>query len=226
MKDKKIFAGILGIAVVIGGFLGFLYQKSSKAKSQEKIAAQKNKQNQEMMTITTEQPKAENNNTQQVQSQPQPQTQQPQAQTNNVSQSQPQLQQQSNLQATKPLPKKQSNYEKSLKKRMDNIEEELEKETDTSTTAGTRDGLNNLYTSWDGELNKVYKMVMDRLPKSEKEKLRNKQRQWIKTRDAKAAKASKEAEGGTMQPVLYVNSKIETTKARTLELARMYDRMK
>ena len=47
---------------------------------------------------------------------------------------------------------------------------------------------------------------MEKLPKAEKIKLENEQKKWLKNRDIKAKKDAKEAEGGTMEPLLFISS--------------------
>ena|SRR5262245_54907458 len=48
----------------------------------------------------------------------------------------------------------------------------------------------------DAELNKTYRAVLAKLPDAEKQKLKETQRAWIASRDAKAADAAKEANAG------------------------------
>ena len=67
---------------------------------------------------------------------------------------------------------------------------------------------------------------MERLSKDKKEKLRNSQRAWIKSKEKKANEASKEADGGTLAGVLYSGTLASMTKERTIELAKMYDNLK
>src|SRR2546423_15586178 len=52
----------------------------------------------------------------------------------------------------------------------------------------------------DAELNKTYQSVLAKLPTAEKQKLKEAQRAWIASRDVEAARAAKEAEGGSMAP--------------------------
>ena len=53
-------------------------------------------------------------------------------------------------------------------------------------------------------------------------KLQSEEIQWISNRDAKAKEASSEMKGGTMEPVIYVNSLADTTKQRCYELVEKY----
>ena len=48
---------------------------------------------------------------------------------------------------------------------------------------------------------------------------------WLKNRDIKAKKAAKEAEGGTMEPLLFTSSIEELNEERAIELAKRYDKI-
>ena len=56
-------------------------------------------------------------------------------------------------------------------------------------------------------------------------KLENEQKKWLKNRDIKAKKAAKEAEGGTMEPLLFTSSIEELNEERAIELAKRYDKL-
>ena len=75
------------------------------------------------------------------------------------------------------------------------------------------------------ELNTIYSFLMEKLPKTEKVKLENEQKKWLKNRDIKAKKAAKEAEGGTMEPLLFTSSIEELNEERAIELAKRYDKL-
>src|SRR6266571_1097937 len=71
----------------------------------------------------------------------------------------------------------------------------------------------------DAELNKTYQALLAKLPDAaSKQKLKEKQRAWIATRDAEAARAAKEAEGGSMAPTLRYETMAELTQQRTKQL--------
>ena len=71
----------------------------------------------------------------------------------------------------------------------------------------------------DAELNKTYQSVLAKLPTVEnKQKLRQAQRAWVVSRDAEAARAAKEAEGGSMAPMLRYETMAELTQQRTKQL--------
>ncbi len=71
----------------------------------------------------------------------------------------------------------------------------------------------------DAELNKTYQALLAKLPDAaSKQKLKEKQRAWIASRDAEAARAAKEAEGGSMAPTLRYETMAELTQQRTKQL--------
>jgi len=64
---------------------------------------------------------------------------------------------------------------------------------------------------------------MEKLPKAEKNKLEKEQKVWLKNRNIKAKEAAKEAEGGTMEPLLFGASIKDLNEKRAIELAKRYD---
>ena len=76
----------------------------------------------------------------------------------------------------------------------------------------------------DAQLNKTYQSVLAKLRDAEsKRRLRETQRAWIASRDAEAARAAKEAEGGSMAPTLRYEAMTHLTQERTKELKAMLD---
>jgi uncharacterized protein YecT (DUF1311 family) len=76
----------------------------------------------------------------------------------------------------------------------------------------------------DADLNKNYQSVLAKLPTVEsKQKLREAQRAWVTSRDAAAARAAKEAEGGSMAPTLRYETMTRLTQDRIKELKAMLD---
>ena len=77
----------------------------------------------------------------------------------------------------------------------------------------------------DADLNKTYQSVLAKLPTVEsKQKLREAQRAWVVSRDAEAAHAAKEADGGSMAPTLRYATMTRLTRERIKELNNMVDR--
>lgn len=71
----------------------------------------------------------------------------------------------------------------------------------------------------DADLNKTYQSVLAKLPTVEsKQKLREAQRAWVVSRDAEAAHAAKEADGGSMAPTLRYERMTRLTRERINEL--------
>ena len=76
----------------------------------------------------------------------------------------------------------------------------------------------------DADLNKTYQSVLAKLPTVEsKQKLREAQRAWVASRDAEAAHAAKEADGGSMAPTLRYETMTHITQDRIKELNNMVD---
>jgi uncharacterized protein YecT (DUF1311 family) len=77
----------------------------------------------------------------------------------------------------------------------------------------------------DAELNTTYQSVLAKLPTAEnKQKLKETQRAWIASRDAEAADAAKEANGGSMGPTLRYGRMTDLTRKRITELKAMIDK--
>src|SRR6478735_9958125 len=76
----------------------------------------------------------------------------------------------------------------------------------------------------DADLNKTYQSVLEKLPTVEsKQKLREAQRAWVVSRDAEAAHAAKEADGGSMAPTLRYATMTHMTQERIKELKALLD---
>ena len=118
-----------------------------------------------------------------------------------------------------------NSYEKDLVGRMKVLEEKVQVKLDSGVTADMREGMAELSEGWENELNTIYSLLMEKLPKAEKVKLENEQKKWLKNRDIKAKKDAKEAEGGTMEPLLFTSSIEELNEERAIELAKRYDKL-
>ena len=116
--------------------------------------------------------------------------------------------------------KKRTNYEAELMSRMASVDE---------------NSAYKAYKNWDAELNKVYKLLMSELPENSKIKLRNSERAWLKQMINEVNKSLDEScgvdENGkrlmcvTLDSIDEANIKLQMVKARTIELARMYDNL-
>ena len=116
-----------------------------------------------------------------------------------------------------------NSYETELVGRMKVLEEKVQTKLDSGVTADMREATTELSETWENELNTVYSLLMEKLPKAEKVKLENEQKKWLKNRNIKAKKDAKEAEGGTMEPLLFTSSIKDLNEARAIELAKRYD---
>lgn len=85
--------------------------------------------------------------------------------------------------------------------------------------------MDEVQNAWDNELNKVYKLLMSKLSSTQKTKLRNEEREWLKRRERKV---NSETEGGTGMGfrLVYYSIMTEWTRDRAIELARRYDNLK
>ena len=114
--------------------------------------------------------------------------------------------------------KKRTNYEAKLMDKMASVDENYPYKA---------------YQSWDVELNKIYKLLMSELPETQKTKLRNEERAWLKRMVNEVNKSLDESCGvdengkrlmcGTLDNIDEANIKLQMVKSRTIELARMYD---
>src|SRR5438876_10824372 len=76
----------------------------------------------------------------------------------------------------------------------------------------------------DADLNKTYQALLAKLRDTEsKHKLREEQRAWVGSRDAEAARAAKEAGGGSMAPTLRYETMTHLTRERIKEVNNMLD---
>lgn len=118
--------------------------------------------------------------------------------------------------------KKRTNYEAELMNKMSSVPENNMINAD------------EVFTAWDKELNKVYKLLMSELSDSQKTRLRNEERAWLKRKDKEMDRAAEETAAGRDENGNLIGCgtgcghasramNIEMTKERTIELARMYD---
>ena len=118
--------------------------------------------------------------------------------------------------------KKGTNYEAEMMDRMSSVPENNMINAD------------EVFTAWDKELNKVYKLLMSELSDSQKTRLRNEERAWLKRKDKEMDRAAEETAAGRDENGNLIGCgtgcghasramNIEMTKERTIELARMYD---
>ena len=125
--------------------------------------------------------------------------------------------------------KKRTNYEVELMNRMASV-----KDTDfDGSNIEMRIQAVKAYEAWNRELNKVYKLLMSELPNNQKTRLRNEERAWLKKMVDTVERELDDSCGldengkrmmcGTQAILVEIGTKLDMVKARTIELARMYD---
>lgn len=122
--------------------------------------------------------------------------------------------------------KKSTNYEAELMNRMSSVQDTGFDGSDSQMYYQAEAA----YQAWDKELNKVYKLLMSELPDSQKTKLRNEERAWLKgmvneTKKIVYEECGEEGENGcgSIVHLRKIGTKMDMVKSRTIELARMYD---
>ena len=119
-------------------------------------------------------------------------------------------------------------YENELTERMKAAEEKAQTGWDSGVRADMINASLDLDTEWEKEMNKVYDLILKKLPAKEKTKFKSEQQKWLKNRESQVQKAydkyTKE-EGPRMAGELAANERLSITKERTLELAKRYDKM-
>ncbi|MGV8125238.1 MAG: lysozyme inhibitor LprI family protein [Candidatus Xenobiia bacterium LiM19] len=77
------------------------------------------------------------------------------------------------------------------------------------------------YKKSDAELNNVYKQLISRVAKEQKNALIDAQLAWIKFRDANSACWASPNKGGSIYPLIYFGRMKKMTEARTAELREL-----
>ncbi|MBX4261893.1 DUF1311 domain-containing protein [Clostridium estertheticum] len=108
--------------------------------------------------------------------------------------------------------------------KLDNIEIGLAylKEKEAGTTMEMRQATAEKYKKWDTALNEIYGVLKKQLSSSDMKNLQSEEIQWISNRDTTAKDASSKYKGGTMEPLVYSGSLVDTTKKRCYELVEKY----
>ena len=120
------------------------------------------------------------------------------------------------------------NYENGLTERMKAAEEKAQAGWDSGVRADMINASVNLDDEWEKELNKVYDLILKKLPAKEKTKFKAEQQKWIKERETKTTKAYNNyvaEHGERMAGELSANDRLDITKTRALELAKRYDKL-
>ena len=120
------------------------------------------------------------------------------------------------------------NYENELTERMKAAEEKAQTGWDSGVRADMINASLDLDTEWEKEMNKVYDLILKKLPAKEQSKFKAEQSKWLKDREIKVQKAYDkytEEEGPRMAGELAASERLSITKERALELAKRYDKM-
>ena len=120
------------------------------------------------------------------------------------------------------------NYENEMTERMKAAEEKAQAGWDSGVRADMVNASVDLDDAWEKEVNKVYDLILKKLPAKEKTKFKAEQQKWIKDRETKTTKAYNKyvaEHGERMAGELSANNRLDITKNRALELAKKYDRL-
>ena len=120
------------------------------------------------------------------------------------------------------------NYENEMTQRMKAAEEKAQAGWDSGVRADMINASIDLDAEWEKELNKVYDLILKKLPAKEKTKFKAEQQKWIKDRETKTTKAYNNyvaEHGERMAGELSANDRLDITKTRALELAKRYDKL-
>ena len=91
------------------------------------------------------------------------------------------------------------------------------------STSGMESCVEEAYTQWDAELNKVYKQLMAVLKPEQKTALQTAQIEWLKYRDLEFKNiANIYNMQGSMYPLMAANARMEFLKTRVLNLRSYY----
>lgn len=109
--------------------------------------------------------------------------------------------------------------------KLNNIQTKIDKDYDfqkAMTTADMRSVTGAQYKLWDDALNEIYKDLQNALPSGEKIKLKEEELSWISKKETNAQNEADKVKGGTLEPVYYGLSAVDSTKNRCYELVNKY----
>lgn len=105
---------------------------------------------------------------------------------------------------------------------LSDIQNQIEGEPDQETQGGMNEQSYNQFKIWDNELNKIWGVLENTLPKSEMSSLRENEMNWINMKNQKENQIKQEYQGGSIMP-LEVNSELAgLTKKRCYYLVNNY----
>ena len=115
-------------------------------------------------------------------------------------------------------------YENELTERMKAAEEKAQTGWDSGVRADMVNASLDLDKEWEKEMNKVYDLILKKLPAKEQSKFKAEQTKWINDRKAAIKKALADEEDGPKMAVFgAAGTGLSMTEERALKLAKRYD---
>jgi len=116
------------------------------------------------------------------------------------------------------------NYENELTERMKVSEEKAQAGWDSGVRADMVNASVDLDDAWEKEVNKVYDLILKKLPAKEQSKFKAEQTKWLNDRKAAIKKALNDEEDGPKMAVFgAAGTGLSMTEERALKLAKRYD---
>ena len=115
-------------------------------------------------------------------------------------------------------------YENELTERMKAAEEKAQAGWDSGVRADMINASLDLDTEWEKEMNKVYDLILKKLPAKEQSKFKAEQAKWLNDRKVAIKKALNDKEDGPKMAVFgAAGTGLSMTEERALKLAKRYD---
>ena len=116
------------------------------------------------------------------------------------------------------------NYENEMTERMKAAEEKAQSGWDSGVRADMVNASVDLDDTWEKEVNKVYDLILKKLPAKEQSKFKAEQTKWLNDRKAAIKKALNDEEDGPKMAVFgAAGTGLSMTEERALKLAKRYD---
>ena len=118
------------------------------------------------------------------------------------------------------------NYENEMTERMKAAEEKAQAGWDSGVRADMVNASVDLDDAWEKEVNKVYDLILKKLPAKEQSKFKAEQAKWLNDRKAAIKKALNDEEDGPKMAVFgAAGTGLSMTEERALKLAKRYDNL-
>ena len=116
------------------------------------------------------------------------------------------------------------NYENEMTERMKAAEEKAQAGWDSGVRADMVNASVDLDDAWEKEVNKVYDLILKKLPAKEQSKFKAEQTKWLNDRKAAIKKVLNDEEDGPKMAVFgAAGTGLSMTEERALKLAKRYD---